>query len=147
MFLSDSWSGRSRRPCGLRRGYVDARVLRFRIRIPPVAWMSVCCECCMVWSRSLCDGLITRPEESYWLWCVVACDLETSRITRSWPTGRCYAIKNSYYRTQSLTRTFILYLSQRFVPHTVVNAFNTLRTGSFKLFKRPFPGFLTILNL
>jgi hypothetical protein len=24
--------------------------------------------------------------------------------------------------------------------------FNTLRTGSFKLFKRPFPGFLTILT-
>jgi len=27
------------------------------------------------------------------------------------------------------------------------NVFNTLRTGSFKLFKRPFPGFLTILTL
>jgi len=26
-------------------------------------------------------------------------------------------------------------------------AVNTLRTGSFKLFKRPFPGFLTILTL
>jgi len=25
--------------------------------------------------------------------------------------------------------------------------FNTLRTGSFELFKRPFPGFLTILSL
>jgi len=25
--------------------------------------------------------------------------------------------------------------------------FNTLRTGSFKFFKRPFPGFLTILTL
>jgi len=25
--------------------------------------------------------------------------------------------------------------------------FNTLRTGSFKLFKRPFPGFLTILTI
>jgi hypothetical protein len=24
---------------------------------------------------------------------------------------------------------------------------NTLRTGSFKFFKRPFPGFLTILTL
>ena len=24
---------------------------------------------------------------------------------------------------------------------------NTLRTGSFKLFKRPFPGFLTILTI
>jgi len=26
------------------------------------------------------------------------------------------------------------------------NYFNTLRTGSFKLFKRPLPGFLTILT-
>jgi len=29
--------------------------------------------------RGLCDELITRPEESYRLCCVVACDLETSR--------------------------------------------------------------------
>jgi len=27
--------------------------------------------------RGLCDELITRPEESYRLWCVVVCDLET----------------------------------------------------------------------
>jgi len=30
--------------------------------------------------RGLCDELITRPEESYRLCCVVACDLETSYI-------------------------------------------------------------------
>jgi len=30
--------------------------------------------------RGLCDELITRPEESYRLWCVVVCDLETSRL-------------------------------------------------------------------
>jgi len=30
--------------------------------------------------RGLCDGLITRPEESYRLWCVVVCDLEISRL-------------------------------------------------------------------
>jgi len=30
--------------------------------------------------RGLCDELITRPEESYRLWCVVVCDLQTSRI-------------------------------------------------------------------
>jgi len=30
--------------------------------------------------RGLFDELITRPEESYRLWCVVVCDLETSRI-------------------------------------------------------------------
>jgi hypothetical protein len=26
--------------------------------------------------RGLCDELITRPEESYRLWCVFLCDLE-----------------------------------------------------------------------
>jgi len=31
--------------------------------------------------RGLCDELITRPEESYRLRCVVVCDLETSRIS------------------------------------------------------------------
>ena len=33
----------------------------------------------------MCDELITRPEESYRLWCVVVCDLETSRMRRPWP--------------------------------------------------------------
>jgi hypothetical protein len=32
--------------------------------------------------RGLCDGLITRPEESYRLWCVLVCDLKTSRLRR-----------------------------------------------------------------
>jgi len=30
--------------------------------------MSVCCECCVLSGRGLCDGLITRSEESYRLW-------------------------------------------------------------------------------
>jgi len=30
--------------------------------------------------RGPCDELITRPEESYRLCCVVVCDLETSRM-------------------------------------------------------------------
>jgi len=55
--------------------------------IPPGAWMSVCCECCVLSDRRLCDELITRPEESYRLWCVVVCDLETSWMRRPWPTG------------------------------------------------------------
>ena len=32
----------------------------------------------MLSGRGLCDELITRPEESYRLCCVVVCDLETS---------------------------------------------------------------------
>ena len=38
--------------------------------------MFVCCECCVLSGRGLCNELITRPEESYRLWCVVVCDLE-----------------------------------------------------------------------
>ena len=34
----------------------------------------------MLSGRGLCDELITRPEESYRLWCIVVCDLETSRM-------------------------------------------------------------------
>ena len=34
----------------------------------------------MLSGRGLCDELIIRPEESYRLWCVVVCDLETSRM-------------------------------------------------------------------
>jgi hypothetical protein len=30
--------------------------------------------------RGLCDKLTTRPEESYRLWCVVVCDIETSSM-------------------------------------------------------------------
>ena len=30
-----------------------------------VLWMSVCCECCVLSGRGLCDWLITRPDESY----------------------------------------------------------------------------------
>ena len=37
--------------------------------------MFVCCECCVLSGRGLCDELITRPEESYRLWCVFVCDL------------------------------------------------------------------------
>ena len=68
---------RSQWPRGLRRRSEATRLLRLWVRIPPGAWMSFCCECCVLSGRDLCDELITRPEESYRLWCVV-CDLETS---------------------------------------------------------------------
>ena len=76
---------RSQWPRGLRHRSAGARLLRLCVRIPPRAWMFVCCECCVLSGRGLCDELITRPEESYRLWCVVMCDLETSRMRRPWP--------------------------------------------------------------
>ena len=49
--------------------------------------MSVCCECCVLSGRGLYDELITRTEESYRLWCVVECDLETSLMRGCGPVG------------------------------------------------------------
>ena len=69
----------------LRRRSAAARLLRSWVRIPPGAWMFVCCECCVLSGRGLRDELITRPEGSYRLWCVVVCDVETSWMRRPWP--------------------------------------------------------------
>ena len=80
---------RSQWTSGLRRGSEAAHLLRLWVRFPPGAWIFVCCECCVLSGRGLCDELITRPEESYRLWCVVMCDLETSRMRRPWPNGGC----------------------------------------------------------
>ena len=43
--------------------------------------MSVCCECCVLSGRGLCDELITRSEESYGCLSVVSvvcCQVEVS---------------------------------------------------------------------
>jgi hypothetical protein len=66
---------RSHWPRGLRHRLGLARLLIFWVRITPRAWMFVRCECCVFSDRGHCDELITRPEESYLVWCV--CDLET----------------------------------------------------------------------
>ena len=56
--------------CCLMRGSTAGRFLGLQVRIPPGVWMSISYECCVLSGRGLCDGLITRPEESYRVWCV-----------------------------------------------------------------------------
>jgi len=65
-------------PVAARSRSFAARLLGLWVRIPPGARMFVCCECCMLSRRGLCDGLIILSEESYRLWRVVVCDQETS---------------------------------------------------------------------
>jgi hypothetical protein len=72
---------RSQRSRSLRRRSAAASLLRLWVRIPhgtcmPVISVVSCQE------KSICDELITRLEESYRLWCVVVCDLETSWMRR-----------------------------------------------------------------
>ena len=76
---------RSQWPRGLRRRSAAARLLRSWVRMTPGAWMFVRCEYCVLSGRGLCDKLITLPEESYRLWWVIVCDLETSGMRRPWP--------------------------------------------------------------
>ena len=47
----------------------------------------VCCDCCVLSSRGLCDELITRPEESYRLWCFVVCEPEPEEWGGHGPRG------------------------------------------------------------
>ena len=91
--LPQTISCRSQWSRGLRRRSTAARQLRLWIRIPPGALTFVCCECCVLSGRGLCDGLITRPEESYRMWRVVVCDLETSKIRRLKPSTGLWKIK------------------------------------------------------
>jgi hypothetical protein len=69
----------------------------------PAGSMDVCCGCCVSLDRSLCDGPITPLEESYRLWCVIVCDVETSRMKRRgslWAvalTRECYSNNNNLF--------------------------------------------------
>ena len=90
---------RSQWPRGLRRRSSAARLLRLWDRIPPGAWMFVCCECCVLSGRGLCGGLITRPEESYRLWRVVVCDHKTSKTRRLKPLYRAVKIQPRWFVT------------------------------------------------
>jgi hypothetical protein len=49
-----------------------------------------------------CDELITCPEESYRLWCIVVCDLETSKMRRPWPAlGRSATKKKANINSEN----------------------------------------------
>ena len=75
--------GRSLWPRGLRRGSAAARLLRSWVRMPPGAWMFVCCECCVLLCIGLCDELITRPEECYGCLSVVLCVVRLRSMRRA----------------------------------------------------------------
>jgi hypothetical protein len=66
-------------------------------RIPPVGSIFVSCECCVMSGTGPCDGPIPRPEETYRLWCVILCDLQTSRMRRPWIAWGCRARKKGLH--------------------------------------------------
>ena len=59
-----------KQPRGLRRGSAAARFLGMRVRLSPEEWIVVSSESRVLSGTGLCDWPITRPEESYRVWCV-----------------------------------------------------------------------------
>ena len=63
--------------------------------------------------------------------------------------------KHFFKKEKQMHLSVRTYVRRRLLRHKItlthssafLSLFNTLRTGSFKMFKRPFPGFLTILTL
>jgi hypothetical protein len=77
----------------------------------------VCCGCCVLSGRGLCDGLITRPEESYRLWRVVVCDQETSNTRSLKPATGLWKIQAQWVVTpgkQRKTNNIYEYIKQLF---------------------------------
>ena len=71
-------------------------------------------------------------------------------------SSKPYSADRILYHKHSLMHAYLCFLVCLTSPSFLVRlwwvsreliVFNTLRTRSFKLFKRPFPGFLTILTL
>ena len=60
----------------------------------------------MLSGRGLCDELITRPEESYLLWCVVVYDLETLWMRGPWPTGGTVTQKQTIEAALSFSKVY-----------------------------------------
>ena len=82
------------------RIFTSVKIQWLRPGLNPQTWLPeasmlttrplVCCECCVLSGRGLCDEMITRPEESYRLWCVVVCDLETTKILVNEEEGKAH---------------------------------------------------------
>jgi hypothetical protein len=69
---------------------------------------------------------------------------DSHSILNSWRNISCHLL--NVHGVNDVRQTEI-HTAEPLVPEPSAFDVNTLRTGSFKLFKRPFPGFLTILTL
>jgi len=147
-------------PRGLRCGSAAICLLRLWVRIPPAAWMSLCLGCRVLSGRGLCDGLITRPEEYYRLWCVVVCELETSWMGRPSPTGgglshpkkKVENTRNKFSQTQVVLLSFKVttcfaspesIIRSLFEPYAVLSSTGSPITGLDRPRKLRFQDFVT----
>jgi hypothetical protein len=106
-------------PRDRRRASAAACLLGLRFRIPPGAWMSFSCECCLLSSRGLASSLslVQRGRTDCG---VFKCDRETSTMRRPWPSRGCCAMekKNTLSDTHAacVATTLALCIKKRIAP-------------------------------
>ena len=91
------------------KAWVCGRLLcGIAVRIPQGAWLSVSCACCLSSGGIFCVGMITRPEESYRVWCdLTECGREAWVMRRlNW--GCCAMEQENYIEDNSATCCAIL---------------------------------------
>jgi hypothetical protein len=64
--------------------------------------MDVCCECCVLLGKGLCDGPIPCLEESYRLWCVIVCDQMNNNPLHVTSSGR--GLLEGYKKKKAIPR-------------------------------------------
>jgi hypothetical protein len=90
-----------------------ARLLGLRVRVPPGTWMSVCCECSVLWSGGLC---IQRSPTG----CGVSeCDFETSKTRRRRPTWAVEPQKENFISQVSQWVETYLYSEHMILLHAL----------------------------
>jgi hypothetical protein len=84
------------------KAWVCSRSLAGIVGSNPAWGMDVCRQCCVLSGRGLCVGPITRPEESYRVWCVAG--------NYSQPAGPYTHTAGSKLRSQTPTKHTTRYL-------------------------------------
>jgi hypothetical protein len=84
----------SRWPRGLICVSAAARLLGLGARMPLGARMSFSSQCCVLSGRGLCVWLITRPEESFRVWCVMNVMVKPRQRRGPGPAGAVASWKN-----------------------------------------------------
>jgi len=107
--------------------WVCGRLLAGTAGSNPAKDMTVSCECCVLSGRGLCDGLITRTEESYRLWCAAGRRLKQCSIlfsaARHWlvsaimSLGTCLSNQKT---STALVRDLCLFIRRHMVTESVL---------------------------
>jgi len=110
---------------GLRRRSAAARLLTLRVRIPPRAWMFVCCECCVLSGRGLSSrGVLPTVVRR----CVWSRNLVNEEAMAHW--GRGGGLMRQKTKKQNMIPTGDALNKGHFILIKAINMYSTLQANA-----------------